>query len=642
MIISITMAHSSPSLPTPHGGFSVPETPEHMLQSPEVGRRKKPPVVLLSDSDSAAEQQPPECAHTLPPRRRIVAPLLGRTAAPAPGLPSVPDLDAYRFVPPGGARGRLVRSSSDSSDEGEAASVREEGAASANVASTGWQRRRSPGAAPAPAPAPRRRRVRRDAADSESEEGSETSGEYDSDGGGEEGGYSGLDEAAAAAALQELNEEAPEALAALLGISVEQARTLAALRPFGAVRDAANALDDVGGAGAVVLHGRVEAIAEARRLDEVLERCRGLSAVLATATAAVAQQLPELPDLLAQEEGKALRPFQLEGVRWLSTLHEHGVNGILADEMGLGKTVQAIAFIACLASECPEAEHLVVVPSSVLENWVREFECWAPGLSVACIKGSLKERAALRRRVRGSAGTAYAAHVLLATYDVVTSKHDSDWFRGRAFKSMTLDEGHRVKNMRSQGYAALMRLRAERRLLLTGTPIQNSLLELFSLLSFIMPKVFAGNTEVLDKHLSRNATSQVALQKAKIIMEPFVLRRRKCDVLTDLPPKRVEVVPCPLAGAHRVAYTALLATFRERLAPQAAAAGVGAVKNAGELKNAVMQLRKLANHPLLHRIRYDDSRLAEMVPRIMREPEHSQGRPEYVLEDMRPPGPAQR
>lgn len=205
--------------------------------------------------------------------------------------------------------------------------------------------------------------------------------------------------------------------------------------------------------------------------------------------------------------------------------------------------------------------------------------------------------------------------------------------------------------MKSQGYRCLTKIFASRRLLLTGTPIQNNLLELLSLLTFVMPNVFRGSSEELLSFFARDNTCALdgtnnsdacsggLLGKAKAIMEPFVLRRKKVDVLNDLPAKVLQVEYCPLEPSQQMAYTEMLESFRksalDRATQKSSIARMSVcVQNTGALKNDLMQLRKLANHPLLHRIHYTDTMLMEMTPQIIKEPEHSDGDPELVLEDM--------
>ncbi|KAH3718705.1 hypothetical protein DPMN_061511 [Dreissena polymorpha] len=215
------------------------------------------------------------------------------------------------------------------------------------------------------------------------------------------------------------------------------------------------------------------------------------------------------------------------------------INGILADEMGLGKTIQTVAFLAHLMEEGETGPHVIIVPSSTIDNWIRECKVWCPALKVLVYYGSQEERRATRQFIMYNRDEEY--NVIITTYNMATGTvDDRSLFKKFEFHYAIFDEGHLLKNMSSLRYQNLMRIQAHRRLLLTGTPLQNNLLELMSLLCFCMPDMFVGKTEQLKRMFTmisrtngdekRSSYEQDRIAQAKKIMTPFVLRRLKSEV----------------------------------------------------------------------------------------------------------------
>ena len=189
----------------------------------------------------------------------------------------------------------------------------------------------------------------------------------------------------------------------------------------------------------------------------------------------------KIPELL---RGK-LRDYQHIGLDWLVGLFEQNLNGILADEMGLGKTIQTISVLAHLACDKQNwGPHLIIVPTSVLLNWDLEFKKWLPGFKVITYFGSQKERKEKRRG--WSAPNAF--HVCVTSYNLAIN--DQRIFKRVKWKYIILDEAHNIKNWMSQRWQTLLQFKSDNRLLLTGTPLQNNLLELWALLHFLMPDLF--------------------------------------------------------------------------------------------------------------------------------------------------------
>lgn len=354
------------------------------------------------------------------------------------------------------------------------------------------------------------------------------------------------------------------------------------------------------------------------------------------------------PTLLAEEV--ELKTYQQVGINWLNLLYQNKLSCILADEMGLGKTCQVIAFMAHLKATSEKGSaHLVVVPSSTLENWLREFQKFCPSLVVQAYYGSQAEREDLRYELAES-----EYDVLVTTYNLATgSPPDFKFLKNHKFDMIVYDEGHMLKNSTSERYNKLMRLKANYRLLLTGTPLQNNLKELVSLLAFMLPNLFVEKREDLQGLFNKKASvdttsddynplmSQQAINKAKTMMTPFVLRRKKAQVLKYLPGKSHEVVKCPLTTVQREIYDGFIRRGKEARAERerrkkltGKEADAARVNPTASSSNVMMSLRKASMHPLLFRTQYKDEMLAEMASKIMKEPEYVSANKDYIVEDM--------
>lgn len=362
--------------------------------------------------------------------------------------------------------------------------------------------------------------------------------------------------------------------------------------------------------------------------------------------------IDEKPELLSPDID--LKNYQLVGINWLNLLYHNKLSCILADEMGLGKTCQVISFMAhlkALGLEASKGLHLVIVPSSTLENWLREFHKFCPDIVVQAYYGSQSEREQLRYELQDM-----EYDVLVTTYNLATgAAPDFKFLRNHKFNMIVYDEGHMLKNSTSERYNKLMRLTANFRLLLTGTPLQNNLKELVSLLAFMLPKLFNEKREDLQGLFSQKVSisdksdknynpllSIQAISKAKTMMTPFVLRRKKVQVLKHLPAKVHEVLHCQLAPTQKELYDKYLDQGKQtRLERIRRKALVG--KEAEEARkipipsssNVMMLLRKASMHPLLFRHLYTDDNLTKMAKLIMGEPEYVEANEQYILEDMK-------
>ena len=285
-----------------------------------------------------------------------------------------------------------------------------------------------------------------------------------------------------------------------------------------------------------------------------------------------------------------LRPYQVEGVNWLLGLFNRNVNGILADEMGLGKTFQTIATISYLRfTYGMPGPHLVIVPKSVLGNWLREFKKWSPALKVFKFHGSADVRPEMIRTHLRADAIRY--DVILTTFDMIL--YEKTAFQRIHWNYMIIDEAHKLKNNESSAHQVIDKLRSDHRLLITGTPLQNDLSELWALLHFLSPDLF-DRADSFEQWFNASAGEEdsVAVSSMHLILNPLMIRRLKQDVNTGIPPKREIYVSCKMSTRQRNWY---LTTITRDASDLNRASG-GAITT---LNNIVMQLRKVCNHPYL-------------------------------------------
>jgi len=292
-----------------------------------------------------------------------------------------------------------------------------------------------------------------------------------------------------------------------------------------------------------------------------------------------------------------MRPYQLGGLNWMIRLRANGLNGILADEMGLGKTLQAVSMLGYL-HECVgvDGPHLVLVPKTTLSNWVNEFARWLPRLRVFTLHGAKDERADLVAEHFGCTPDLREWDVCLTTYEVANIEKSA--IQKVAWRFLIIDEAHRIKNENAQLSKTVRTLKTENRLLITGTPLQNNLHELWALLNFLLPDVFASAERFdqlfdLQKNAQNDETKKAIVAQLHRLLRPFMIRRLKADVEKSLPPKTETILFTPLAASQREVYKQCL--LREISVVQGRATGTAR----SPLLNLVMQLRKCCNHPYL-------------------------------------------
>jgi SWI/SNF-related matrix-associated actin-dependent regulator of chromatin subfamily A member 5 len=301
-------------------------------------------------------------------------------------------------------------------------------------------------------------------------------------------------------------------------------------------------------------------------------------------TRKVIDRLEKQPSMLV---GTTLRSYQLEGLNWMIKLYNNKISGILADEMGLGKTIQSISMLTFLSEYMNvKGKHLILVPKSCLGNWVNEFKKWSPGFNVLKFHGDKDTRIQLRND-RLAPGD---FDVCLTSYEMVIKEKGT--FGKHKWSYIVIDEAHRIKNENSCLSQVIRTLNSEYRLLLTGTPLQNNLHELWSLLNFLLPEIFAS-AEDFDEffNLDGDGSKKALMKSLHAVIRPFLLRRLKADVEKDLPPKKETHLMTGMSEMQRYYYQKLLERDID------AVNGVGASRT--RLLNILMQLRKCTNHPYL-------------------------------------------
>ncbi|XP_040374993.1 chromatin structure-remodeling complex protein SYD isoform X7 [Rosa chinensis] len=313
-------------------------------------------------------------------------------------------------------------------------------------------------------------------------------------------------------------------------------------------------------------------------------------------------------------QGGKLREYQMNGLRWLVSLYNNHLNGILADEMGLGKTVQVISLICYLMeAKNDRGPFLVVVPSSVLPGWETEINFWAPTINRIVYSGPPEER----RRLFKERIVQQKFNVLLTTYEYLMNKHDRPKLSKIHWHYIIIDEGHRIKNASCKLNADLKHYQSSHRLLLTGTPLQNNLEELWALLNFLLPNIFNSSEDFsqwfnkpfessgdssADQALLSEEENLLIINRLHQVLRPFVLRRLKHKVENELPEKIERLVRCEASGYQKL----LMKRVEENL---------GSITNskARSVHNSVMELRNICNHPYLSQLHVEE--IDNLIPK---------------------------
>lgn len=313
----------------------------------------------------------------------------------------------------------------------------------------------------------------------------------------------------------------------------------------------------------------------------------------------IREEITEQPKILV---GGILKEYQIRGLQWMISLYNNKLNGILADEMGLGKTIQTISLITyVIEKKKNNGPFLVIVPLSTLTNWNLEFEKWAPSVNRVVYKGPPNARKQQQAQIRWG-----NFQVLLTTYEYIIK--DRPILSKIKWTHMIVDEGHRMKNTQSKLSSTLSTYYSCRyRLILTGTPLQNNLPELWALLNFVLPNIFKSvksfdewfntpfaNTGGQDRMELSEEEQLLVIRRLHKVLRPFLLRRLKQDVEKDLPEKQERVIKCRFSALQAKLYKQLV-THNKMVVSD----GKGGKTGMRGLSNMLMQLRKLCNHPFV-------------------------------------------
>ena len=313
----------------------------------------------------------------------------------------------------------------------------------------------------------------------------------------------------------------------------------------------------------------------------------------------IQEKIQQQPKILV---GGQLKPYQMKGLEWLVSLYNNNLNGILADEMGLGKTIQTIAMVTHLIETKNEnGPYLIIVPLSTLSNWVLEFAKWAPTVSAIGYKGSPNIRRLLAQQVKAS-----RFNVLITTYEYIIK--DKPVLSKVKWKFQIIDEGHRMKNHHCKLTTVLnTHYMSPHRLLLTGTPLQNKLPELWALLNFLLPSIFKS-VSTFDQWFNapfaasgekvelNEEESILIIRRLHKVLRPFLLRRLKKEVETQLPDKVEHIIRCEMSALQRQLYRHMKSGY---MLVDDKDKKKGQTGGAKALMNTIMQLRKICNHPFM-------------------------------------------
>ncbi|XP_062102383.1 ATP-dependent DNA helicase DDM1 [Humulus lupulus] len=330
----------------------------------------------------------------------------------------------------------------------------------------------------------------------------------------------------------------------------------------------------------------------------------------------------EQRELVPLLTGGKLKSYQIKGVKWLISLWQNGLNGILADQMGLGKTIQTIGFLAHLKGKGLDGPYLVIAPLSTLSNWMSEFSRFTPSVNAIIYHGNKNQRDEIRRKHMPKAiGPKFP--IVITSYEMALAEVRRS-LRHYSWKYVVVDEGHRLKNSKCKLFKEMKLLPMENKLLLTGTPLQNNLAELWSLLNFILPDIFSSHEEFEswfdlsgkfngEEGQEEKRRAQV-VAKLHAILRPFILRRMKTDVELMLPGKKEIILYATMTEFQKNFQDHLLNKTLERYLSEERQ--IGRTKH-GKLNNLVIQLRKNCNHPDLLQAAFDGSYFYPPIEQIV-------------------------
>lgn len=301
------------------------------------------------------------------------------------------------------------------------------------------------------------------------------------------------------------------------------------------------------------------------------------------------QSFKEIKKIPVPKKLKAkLRNYQKAGYNWLNFLDEFGWGGCLADDMGLGKTVQVLAFLSKIVDEYPDSTHLVVVPRSLVFNWLNEIEKFTPHLTALRHTGQARLK---------STSSFKKYQIILTTYGLARS--DVEMLRNFQFHYVVLDESQAIKNPTTQTAKAVKLLQAKNRLIMTGTPVENNTFDLYSQMDFVNPGML-GNLQTFKREfanrIDKDKDEEIAKELRKIVY-PFILSRKKGDVAKELPPKTETVLYCEMAEEQRKVYDHFRTKYRELLIEKMETEGMN--KAGMYILQGLLKLRQICNSPQL-------------------------------------------
>ena len=333
-------------------------------------------------------------------------------------------------------------------------------------------------------------------------------------------------------------------------------------------------------------------LSQAGRVQDLLKMVENakVSASAKTLFAKI-EDIDEIPSVAKPRTLKAdLRPYQKDGFSWLVFLHELNSGGILADDMGLGKTIQAIALLLWAKSKYKRKLNLVVAPTSVVPNWEREIGKFAPGLKTVVWQGPNRSQRAPELE---------KADVMITSYALL--RRDEELLQALDLRYVILDEAQHIKNPMSQTARSAKKLSSERRLALTGTPIENRLSELWSIFDFVSPGLL-GTLKTFEERIARpiDRGDMETAQRLRATIKPFVMRRLKRDVAADLPDKIEQEMIVPLAEEQSKLYKQVLGQVRKSVLSEVEKKGVS--KAQIQILAALTRLRQVACDPRLMKL----------------------------------------
>lgn len=315
------------------------------------------------------------------------------------------------------------------------------------------------------------------------------------------------------------------------------------------------------------------------------------------------------------EETKLLRDYQKEGVKWLYTIYKCDLGGILADEMGLGKTLQAIIFLRKLIVEKPDAKILIVSPTSLVYNWEKEFQKFAPELKYVAVAESKKKRQEIMQNFDNY-------NIFITTYGLV--RNDNDEYESKNFEVCIIDEAQAIKNYQAGMTKEIKKIKARTKIALTGTPLENSVLELWSIFDFIMPGYLNSIVRFREAYGIKDVDkdSLKRLDNLNYQIRPFILRRKKKEVSKELPDKIEQIEYLDMSETEKAMYQSLVEDTKEEIDNVIASEGFS--KARFKIVTLLTRLRQLCISPaLLDKDYTDDSikikRLLEIVKELIKD-----------------------